>query len=139
MDLCGLRKKTVEGAVHERILRLKRSWSGSKAVVTRRQRELLELMKNSDNVDQVRVKFLESELAMGNFNKAHDKYHAELIDESAIRDSIEYFESLKRVGTTVFQSFDAWLQSAEFKLQELDLAISLHPEDSISNSVGGLG
>ena len=34
----------------------------------------------------------------------------------------------------MFQSFDAWLQSAELKLQEeLDLAISLHPEDSISN------
>ena len=146
MDLRGLRKKTVAGAVYERILRLKRSRSGSKAVVTRRQRELLELTKNSGNVDQVRAKFLELELAMRNFNEAHkypaelinfneahDKYHAELIDESAIRDSIEYFESMKRVGTSVFKSFDAWLQSAEFKLQgELDLAISLHPEDSIS-------
>ena len=51
-------------------------------------------MRNSDNVDQVRAKFLELELAMSNFNEAHDKYHAELIDESAIRDSIEYFESV---------------------------------------------
>ena len=134
MDLRGSRKKTVSGAVYERILRLKRSRSGSKAAVTRRQRELLELMRNSDNVDQVRAKFLELELAMRNFNEAHDKYHAELIDESAIRDSTEYFESVKRVGTSVFKSFDAWLQSAEFKLQgEFDLAISLHPEDSISN------
>ncbi|PFX28501.1 hypothetical protein AWC38_SpisGene6805 [Stylophora pistillata] len=131
MDSRGLRKKTVEGIAHERILRLRCSRSGSKAVVTRRQRELIELMKNSDNVDQVRAKFLEFELAMRNFYEAHDKYHAELIDGSAIRDSIEYFESVKRVGTAVFQSFDAWLQSAEFKLQEeLDLAISLHPEDS---------
>ena len=134
MDLRGSRKKTVSGAAYERILRLKRSRSGSKAAVTRRQRELLELMRNSDDVDQVRAKFLELELAMRNFNEAHDKYHAELIDESAIRDSIEYFESVKREGTSVFKSFDAWLQSAEFKLQgELDLAISLHPEDSISN------
>ena len=138
MDLRGLRNKTVKGAVHERILCLKRNRSGSKAVVTRRQCELLELMKNSDNVDQVRAKFLELELAMTNFNEAHDKYHVELIDESAIWDSTEYFESVKRVGTTVFQSFDAWLQSAEFKLQEeLDLAISLHPEDSIS-SIGSV-
>ncbi|PFX28559.1 hypothetical protein AWC38_SpisGene6728 [Stylophora pistillata] len=37
-------------------------------------------------------------------------------------------------GNRVFQSFDAWLQSVAFKLQEeLDLSISLHPEDSISN------
>ena len=117
MDLRGLRKKTVAGAVYERILRLKCSRSGSKAAVTRRQRELLELMRNSDNVDQVRAKFLELELAMTNFNEAHYKYHAELIDESAIQDSIEYFESVRRVGTSVFKSFDAWLQSAEFKLQ----------------------
>ncbi|PFX21826.1 hypothetical protein AWC38_SpisGene13688 [Stylophora pistillata] len=134
MDSLELRKKTVEGAAHERLLHLKRSRSGSKAVLTRRQRELIELMKNSDNVDQVRAKFLEFELAMRNLYEAHDKYHAELIDGSVIRDSIEYFESVKRVGTAVFQSFDALLQSAEFKLQEeFDLAISLHPEDSISN------
>lgn len=136
MDLRGLKTKTVDvdGAVHERILRLKRSRSGSKAAVTRRQRELLELMKSSDNVDQVRAKFLDLEVAMRHFNEAHDKYHAELTDESAIRDSIEYFESVKRMGTAVFQSFEVWLQSAQFKLQEeLDLAISLHPEDSISN------
>ena len=55
---------------------------------------------------------------MRNFNEAHDKYHAELSDESAIRDSIEYFESVKRIETAVFQSFDAWLQSAPCKLQE---------------------
>ena len=64
MELRGSRKKTVSGAVYERILRLKRSRSGSKGAVTRRQRELLELMRNSDDVDQVRAKFLELELAM---------------------------------------------------------------------------
>ena len=90
MDLHGLKTNTVEvdGAAYEWILRLKRSRSGSKAAVTRRQRELLELMKNSDNVDQVRAKFVDLELAMRNFNEAHDRYHAELTDESAIRDSM---------------------------------------------------
>ena len=66
-------------------------------------------MRNSDNVEQVRAKFLELELALRNFNEAHDKYHAELIDESAIRNSIKYFESVKCVETGVFKSFDAWL------------------------------
>ena len=71
---------------------------------------------------------------MRNFKEAHDKYHAELSDESAIRDSIKYVESVKRIGTAVFQSFNAWLPSAQCKLQEeLDLASSLHPKDSISN------
>ena len=57
MDLRGLKTNTVDvdGAAYERILRLKRSRSSSKAAVTRRQRELLELMKNSDNVDQSEV------------------------------------------------------------------------------------
>lgn len=46
-------------------------------------------------------------------------------DESTIRDSMEYFESVKCMGTTVFQLFDAWLQSARFKLQEeFDLCYS---------------
>ena len=58
----------------------------------------------------IRAKFLELELAIRNFNEAHDKYHAELIDESAIQESIEYFESVKRVGTSVFKSFVGWLQ-----------------------------
>ena len=51
MDLRGLKTNTVDvdGAAYERILRLKRSRSGSKAAVTRRQRELLELMTGRKN------------------------------------------------------------------------------------------
>ena len=138
MDLRTSRQpnKTVNrsGVEHERTLRLQRSRSSAKGVVTKRQRELLELMKDSNNVDQVRAKVLELELALKKFNEAHDKYHAELIDDSAIQNSIEYFESVKRMGTALIQTFDVWLKSVEFKLQEeLDLAISLRPEDSISN------
>ena len=138
MDLRTSRQpnKTVyrSGVEHERILRLQRSRSNAKGVVTKRQRELLELMKDSTYVDQVRAKVLEQELALKNFNEAHDKYHAELIDDSAIQDSIEYFESVKRMGTALIQTFNVWLKSVEFKLQEeLDLAISLRPEDSIGN------
>ena len=75
--LTWVEKKTVAGAIYKRILGLKRRRSGSKAVVTRRQHKLLELMRNSYIVDQVRAKFLELELAMRNFNEAHYKYHAE--------------------------------------------------------------
>ena len=121
------------GVDHERILRLQRSRSSAKRVVTKRQRELLELIKDSNNVDQVREKVLELELALRNFNEAH-KYDAELIDDSAIQESVEYFESVKRMGTALIQTFDAWLKSVEFKLQEeLDIAIGIRPQDSISN------
>lgn len=129
MDLRTLRQsnRTADrsGVDHERILRLQRSRSSAKGVVTKRQRELLELMKDSNNVDQVRAKVLELEIALRNFNEAH-KYHAELIDDNAIQESVEYFESVKRMGTALIQTFDAWLKSVEFKLQEeLDLAISI--------------
>lgn len=62
-----------------------------------------------------------------NFDEAHVKYH-ELIDDSAIQESTEYFESVKRTGNALVKKFDAWLQSVKFKLQEeLDLFISRHP------------
>lgn len=63
-----------------------------------------------------------------NFDEAHVKYHVELIDDSAIQESTEYFESVKRTGNALVKKFDAWLQSVEFRLQEeLDLFISRHP------------
>lgn len=138
MDLRDSRQpnKTLDrsGVEHERILRLKRSRSSAKGVVTKRQNELLKLMKHSNNVDQVRSKVLELELALRNFYEAHDKYHAVLIDDNDIQDSIEYFRTVKYMGAAVMQTFDMWLKSVELKLQEeLDLAISLHPEDSIRN------
>ena len=110
------------GVQYERILQLKRSWSSAKGVVTKRQNELLKLMKDSNNVDQVRAKVLELELALRNFYEAHDKYHAVLTDDSDIEVSIEYFRSVKHMGTAVIKAFDTWLKSVELKFQdELDL------------------
>ena len=138
MDLRDSRQpnKTLDrsGVEHERILRLKRSRSSAKGVVTKRQNELLKLVKDSNKVDQVRSKVMELELALRNFYEAHDTYHAVLIDDNDIQDSIEYFKTVKHMGAAVMQTFDMWFKSVELKLQEeLDLAISLHPEDSISN------
>lgn len=86
MDLCGLKIKIVDvdGVVYERIFCLKCSRLGLKVVVIGRQCELFELMKNFDNVDQVRLKFFDLELVMRNFNEVYDKYYVELIDESVI-------------------------------------------------------
>ena len=92
-------------------------------------------MKDSNDVEQVRSKVLELESALRNFYEAHDKYHAVLIDDNDIQESIEYCETVKHAGTAVIQTFDVWFKSVESKLQEeLDLAISLHPEDSVSSS-----
>ena len=92
MDLRRTRQpnKTIDrsGIDHERILRLKRSRSSAKGVVIRKHCELLELMKDSNNVDQVRAKVAELELALRNFKEVHDKYHVELIDATAVQESI---------------------------------------------------
>lgn len=84
--------------------------------------------------EQARAKVLEHESALKHFKDAHHMVSmVQLIDESAILDSTEYFESVNRMGTALIQ-FDVRLKSVEFKLQEkLDLAISLQPEDTISN------
>lgn len=66
-------------------------------------------MKIFDNVDQVRAKFFELELVMRNFNEVYDRYYVEFIDESVIRDLIDYFELVKRAGISVFKLFDVWL------------------------------
>ena len=55
-------------------------------------------MKDSNNVDQVRSKVLELELALRNFYEAHDKYHSVLIDGNDIQDLIEYFRTVKHMG-----------------------------------------
>ena len=82
----------------------------------------------------MRSKVLELQLAIRNFYEAQDKYHAVLIDDNDIQDSIEYFRSVKHMGTAVNQTFEVWFILVKLKLQEeLALAISLHPEDFISN------
>ena len=118
----------------ERIIRLKKSRSSAKAVLTKKQRELTELMNNPSNVDQVRVKVSEFGLAVKKFNEVHDRYHAENRDENAIRDSNEYFGAVDDMVRDIISEIDLWLQSVQVKLQEkIDFSISLHPEDSISN------
>ena len=47
-------------------------------------------MKDTENFEQVRSKVVELELLVRKFIVAHDKYHAELIDEIDTRDSSKY-------------------------------------------------
>ena len=68
--------------------------------------------------EQARAKVLELESALKHFKEAHHMVSmVQLIDESAILDSTEYFESVNRMGTALIQ-FDVRLKSVEFKLQE---------------------
>lgn len=79
---------TMTGVKQEIIIPLRPSRSSAKGLVTRRQRELLELMKYTSNIEQVRAKVLELESALKHFKEAHDIYHVQLIDERTIQDSL---------------------------------------------------
>ena len=77
-----------DGIKFERIFQLKKSRSSAKGAVTKKRKELIDLMKNTENFEQVRSKVVE--LLVRKFIVAHDKYHAELIYEIDTRDSSKY-------------------------------------------------
>ena len=62
-----------DGIKSERILQLKKSRSSAKGAVTKKRKELIDLMKDTDNFEQVRSKVVELELSLRKFIVAHDK------------------------------------------------------------------
>ena len=126
------------GIKSERIRRLKTLQSGFKGVVSKKHVELLTLMKDTGNVKQVRKKMLELESSLRDFNFAHNKYHAKLVNEADILDSNKYFASVQRMVSETIGEMDQRLQSAQSRIEdELAVSISLRPEDSISNVEAG--
>ena len=67
---------------------------------------MLTIMKDSGNVEQVRRKVLQLESSLRDFTCAHNKYHAELVNETDILDSNEYFPSVQRIA---IDQIDQWL------------------------------
>ena len=65
-----------DGVMYERIRRLKESRAGAKGVVTKKRNELTKMMNDYDNVEEVRGKLVELDIAMKNFRDAHRKYHS---------------------------------------------------------------
>ena len=81
---------------------------------------------------------LELESSLRDFNCAHNKYHAELVNETDILDSNEYFPSVQRMVSATVGEMDQWLQSAQSRIEdERAVSIGLRREDSISNVEAG--
>ena len=70
---------------------------------------MLTIMKDSGNVQQVRRKVLQLESSLRDFTCAHNKYHAELVNETDILDSNEYFASVQRMVSETIGEIDQWL------------------------------
>ena len=74
------------GIKSERIRQLKNSRSGFKEAVSKKRGELFTSMKDTGNVEQIRKKMLELKPSLRDFNCAHNKFHAELVNEADILD-----------------------------------------------------
>ena len=80
------------GRKSERKYQLKRARAEAKAVVAKLRHELQQLMSDCENIDRVREKLNEMDISMRRLKDAHEKYHAELMDEYDIEESKEYYE-----------------------------------------------
>ena len=90
-------------------------------------------MKDTGNVEQIRKKMLELKPSLRDFNRAHNKYHVKLVNETDILDFNDYFASVQRMVSETIREMDQWLQSAQSRIEdELAVSISLRPEDSLS-------
>ena len=72
---------------------LKRTRSAAKGYITRVQNEIKDLLLNVDNLDSVKEKLPDLDLAAERFRSAHENYHSNLTDEVDVEESQEYFES----------------------------------------------
>ena len=90
----SIKPEDVDGILAEKIRDLKQSRGHAKGNITKKHRETQGLMKDMDNVDLVMIKLDSLRSAVDNFSMMHKKYHELLQDESAVRDSVAYYESV---------------------------------------------
>ena len=100
-----------DGVKYERLRQLKSLRSAAKTVVTRRQNEAREIMPFYDDVTDLEQKLSDLNLALNNYQAAHDAYHGELEDREAIDDSLEYYDATQLVANDTKRIIDDWIQN----------------------------
>lgn len=129
------------GRKSERKYQLKRTRAEAKAVVAKLRNELQQLMSDCENVDRVREKLNEMDISMRLLKDAHDKYHAELMDEYDIEESKEYYEYEEIKVAQLVGRMAKWINEESHRIEATIaeyMSDSIQPEDSISN-VGAQG
>ena len=125
-DVTRIRDAAVLG---EQIIQLKRTRSGYKATLTRIRNELLELMKHDQNIDDIKLKYIEMDETVKKFDDVHINLHSLFTEDNEVRESEFYYKLVNDDIELLRQSVKLWIRDVESKNQ---LQLSLKPEDSIS-------
>lgn len=102
---------------------LQKARSRSKGTVTRIRNQIKELMWDLNNVEEVRRKVTELEVALREFFKVHQNYHSLLKTDTEKKESTEYYAAEERKVTDMLFTIVVCIESAHCKLEK-----SLHPE-----------
>ena len=103
----------------------------AKAIVTKRIKEIVELMKDEINVDQVKERLIQLNEAFQDLQILHDAYHSLLKTKESIEDSSRYFEFVLNQVETLEENVELWCTGIE--ASGFARSLEIHPEDSVSN------
>ena len=109
----------------------KRARSTAKGVVTRKIKEITDLMTDENNVDKVNKKANELQEAFNKFEVAHRTFHSQLLEREAIEESAMYYESVFDQVEHLQEHVDVWLTGIE--TTRLINSFQVRPDDSVSN------
>ena len=109
----------------------KRTRGNAKGVVTRKIKEITDLMTDESNVDQVIEKTKELEEALKKFQVAHGTYHSQLTEREEIEESSHYYNLVIDQVEGLQENVDFWLTGIE--TTRLMTSFQIRPEDSVSN------
>ena len=109
----------------------KRARADAKELVTRKIKEITQLMAKDNNVDIVSNKVGELREAFQNFQASHEQFHSQLKDEESIEESVMCYELVSDRVKQLQDSIELWIAGIE--TSKLVKSFDDNPEDSISN------
>ena len=123
-----------DGIRSEKLLKLKKSRSSKKGVITKTQNEIKEMMTDSNNTELVKDRIEEFKLLVQDFKDAHAAYHSQLCDEHEIEESNEYYDAALLSASDLARDVGNWITSMAIEgTKLLENPVEIHPEDSVSN------
>lgn len=120
----------VDGIRAERLIRLKRSRSGTLSSITSKRRDIDKLLNDPCNIELVKSEIEKFSSLYGNFCDAHNLFHKELFDELEINESEQYFQEVNESVSLFQQKVGDWLAITSSKLKPTEIS----PDDSASQA-----
>ncbi len=97
----------------------------------KKRNELLELMKNEENIEVVKEKQNDIEQIFNMFAVAQVNIHNQLIEQSEIEQSESYYREQYEQAQLLSQNVYGWIEDIEIKTR---LQTDVNPEDSVSQT-----